>query len=134
MRKVDTSLYSSLPTNNWIQPETVHLGDLPKIKSRKKKADQEVVISNQETVIPQHQDTISSIRKAVRELGKEAATHRFTQEEKQKIADIIYMFRQSKIRTSENEIVRIAINYILEDHQNNSATSILSQVLDQLNQ
>jgi hypothetical protein len=37
------------------------------------------------------QDIITeSIRKAVRHLGKEAATYRFTQEEKKALADIVY--------------------------------------------
>jgi hypothetical protein len=37
------------------------------------------------------------------------------------------------IRTSENEITRIAVNYIIEDLKQNDKESLLSRVIDALN-
>ena len=42
-------------------------------------------------------------------------------------------YEEKDIRTSENEITRIAINYILEDYKLNTDNSILAQILDMLN-
>jgi hypothetical protein len=88
-----------------------------------------------DTVIPRHHDTTVStmqprnhdtvishvdydifdvVRKAVKRIGKEAATHRFTLDEKNLLADIEYTYKRQGIRTSENEITRIAINYFIE--------------------
>lgn len=89
--------------------------------------------SNHDTVIPRYHDgIIESVRKAVKELGKEAATHRFTEEEKKAIVDIIYAYKGQGIRTSENEIARIAVNFLIEDHRENGENSILHQVLKAL--
>src|SRR5579871_5182806 len=45
---------------------------------------------NHDTVIPRYHDTtIEYLRKAVKDFGKEAATHRFTIAEKRAIADIL---------------------------------------------
>jgi hypothetical protein len=91
--------------------------------------------SNRDTTIPRHHDTtLSIVRKAVKEFGKEAATHRFTQDEKKAIAELIYTFRQRDIRTSENEITRIAVNFVIEDLKRNGAGTVLDQVLKLLNQ
>ena len=76
-----------------------------------------------------HETTVSEIKKAIKIIGKEAATHRLSQSEKRAIYEIIYHFRLSGIRVSENEITRIAINYIIINYQNNNKTSILSQVV-----
>ena len=70
---------------------------------------------NHETMVSRYHDTIiEAVRKAVKELGKEAATHRFTMEEKKALSDIIYAYKNRGIKTSENEIARIAVNYILQ--------------------
>ncbi len=89
--------------------------------------------SNHDTVVSGYQDTIEIIRKAVKELGKEAATYRFTQEEKRMLADIVYAYRGRGIRTSENEITRIAINALVEDYRQNGENSTLAKVLECLN-
>lgn len=73
------------------------------------------------------------MQKAVRNFGKEAATHRFTVEEKKAVAEVIYLFRQQGVRTSENEIARIAINFLVEDYKKNISESILDRVLKALN-
>ena len=103
-----------------------------------------------DTVIPRHHDTMVSrnhdtmtpgqgtdmfevVRKAVKQIGKEAATHRFTLEEKNLLADIEYTYKRQGIRTSENEITRIAINYVIEEYRQNGEESILAKILKRLN-
>lgn len=99
--------------------------------------------SNHDTTTPRNHGTVVSsnhdpmvetVRKAVRELGKEAATHRFTVEEKRGVLDLIYSYKGSGVRTSENEVARIAINFILEDYKQNGRNSILDRVLKALNE
>jgi hypothetical protein len=98
--------------------------------------------SNRGSVKPRHRDTTVSryhdaivevVRKAVKQFGKEAATHRFTVAEKKAIADIIYAYRNQSIRTSENEIARIAVNFIVHDYRENGENSVLDRVLRALN-
>lgn len=85
-------------------------------------------------MVSRHHDVlIPIVRAAVKLFGKEAATHRFTLEEKQTIADIVYRYKQEGIRTSENEITRIGVNFILSDFKENKAGSILARVLKALN-
>jgi hypothetical protein len=81
-----------------------------------------------------HDTTIETIRKAVKQIGKEGATHRFTAEEKRDIADLIYTYKRQGIRTSENEITRIAINFVIQDRNESGEKSILDQVLKVLNE
>jgi hypothetical protein len=81
-----------------------------------------------------HDTTIKTIRKAVKQIGKEGATHRFTYEEKRDIADLIYTYKRQRIRTSENEITRIAINFVIQDRNENGENSILDRVLKVLNE
>ena len=93
------------------------------------------VSSNRDTTVARiHDTTIETVRKAVRELGKEAATHRFTPEEKKAILDIVYSYKSAGIKTSENEVARIAINFIIEDYRTSGKVSILDRVLKALNQ
>ena len=82
---------------------------------------------------PKALDIIEVVRKAVKQVGKEAATHRFTLEEKHLLADIEYTYKRQGIRTSENEITRIAINYFLEDYKQHGEESILAKILTKLN-
>ncbi len=97
------------------------------------KTNESMQSSNHDPVVSRYQDTIEIIRKAVKELGKEAATYRFTQEEKRMLADIVYTYRGRGIRTSENEITRIAINALVEDYRQNGENSTLAKVLERLN-
>jgi len=77
--------------------------------------------------------TLESVRRAVRTLGKEAATYRFTQDEKRVLASIVYAYKEQGVRTSENEITRIALNYLFDEYQQNGQHSILARVLTLLN-
>jgi hypothetical protein len=115
-------------------------------RSRKK----EGPVKNHDTVIPRHHDTtvprnhetmipgeeqeiFEAVRKSVKQVGKEAATHRFTLDEKNLLADIEYTYKRQGIRTSENEITRIAINYFIEEYRNNGEESLLAKILKRLN-
>jgi hypothetical protein len=75
---------------------------------------------------------IATIRKTVRQLGKEVSFVRLTPEEKQQLADIVYTYKRQGVRTSENEINRIAINFLLEDYLAHGQASILAKVLEAL--
>ena len=107
-------------------------------------------LSSRDTMTPRHHDTmqprnhdttpprqeldiIEVVRKAVKQIGKEAATHRFTLEEKHLLADIEYTYKRQGIRTSENEITRIAINYFIEDYKQHGEESMLAKILIKLN-
>jgi len=104
----------------------------------------------EDTMIPRHHDTMiprnhdaviplkgndiyELVRKAVKQIGKEAATHRFTIEEKNYLADIEYTYKRHGIKTSENEITRIAINYFIEEYRLNGEQSLLAKILNKLN-
>lgn len=95
--------------------------------------------SNRDTVIPRNQDTkddddfVEAVRKAVKQLGKEAATYRFTVDEKRALADIVYSLKTKGVRSSENEITRIAINYLVWEYRHSKQSSILARVLERLN-
>ncbi|MBL8049643.1 MAG: hypothetical protein JNM46_00335 [Anaerolineales bacterium] len=117
---------------------------LSKPKTATKPQQRDTVIpSNHATVVSRHHDTMVSsnhdttieiVRKAVKEMGKEAATHRFTVDEKRAVLDLIYSYKGLGLKTSENEVARIAINYILEDYKQNGRNSILDKVLKALNE
>ncbi|MCB0037615.1 MAG: hypothetical protein KDE51_26470 [Anaerolineales bacterium] len=88
---------------------------------------------------PRHRDTTVSsadeavmdeIRQAVKQIGKEAATHRFTAAEKKALAKVIFTYKQDhNLQTSENEVTRIAINFVLADYKQNGSKSILHKAL-----
>ena len=89
-------------------------------------------------MIPRHHEAeersiLEEIRKAVKQIGKESATQRLTLEEKQQLRDIEYAYQRLGIITSGNEIIRIAINYIVREYKYNGENSILAKVLKELN-
>jgi hypothetical protein len=87
-----------------------------------------------DTMIPTNEDEVlETVRKAVKQIGKEGATQRLTQEEKQALADIEYSYKRQGIRTSGNELIRIALNYTVEEYRKNGENSILAKVLKRLN-
>jgi hypothetical protein len=68
----------------------------------------------------------------VKSVGKEVTFVRLTLEEKNQLVDIAYTCKRQGIKTSENEISRIAINFLLEDYKTNGEASILAKVLASL--
>jgi hypothetical protein len=77
---------------------------------------------------------IELIRKAVKDIGKESATYRFTPEEKKALLELTFTYKVQGYKTSENELTRIAVNFILEDRKQNGRDSILEKVLQALTQ
>jgi hypothetical protein len=75
---------------------------------------------------------IDAVRKVVKGTGKEIAFARLTSQEKQRLTDVVYGFRRQGIKTSENEVLRIAINHILEDFEACGDQSILQRVIGAL--
>ena len=93
-----------------------------------------MIPSNHDTMIPLSEEAmIEAVRKAVKQIGKEPATQRLTLEEKQALDDIEYSYKRQGIKTSGNEIIRIATNYIVRDYRQNGENSILAKVLNSLN-
>lgn len=139
------------PTTRNHALETIDLSDVTPIQpfNRVRQPASQPIFEKRDTVIPRHHDTsvsshhdtmqpsyhatIQQVRKAVKEIGKEAATHRFTTQEKQALAELIYRYRQQGIKTTENEIARIALNYLIEDFRQAGKDSILERVLRELN-
>lgn len=78
-------------------------------------------------------DLIERVRRRVRHFGKEVVYVRLTPEEKRQLAEIAYVYKTQDIRTSENEIGRIGLNWLLEDYHDNGANSVLARVLAALN-
>jgi hypothetical protein len=82
-------------------------------------------------------DLIDTIRKTVRQVGKESLYIRLTPAEKEGITATIYTInglyhREGSNKFTANELGRIAINFLLEDFQENGALSTLARVLDAL--
>ena len=75
---------------------------------------------------------IEETRKILKLLGKEVIYVRSTQEEKDHIGDIVYTLKRQGLKTSDNEICRIAINIILAEYKTNGEQSVLAKVLKAL--
>ena len=101
---------------------------------QKKDADSKIPdsLSSNHAAMPsdKHDAVIEYIRQAVRQTGKEAGTYRITREEKKALLELCYSFRLAGIRTSENEITRIALNYLIHDYKSNKKNSILERVIE----
>ena len=82
-------------------------------------------------------DIVETIRKTVKQVGKDTLFVRLTPDEKHQITSVVYslneMYRGESRKTSENEIGRIGVNFLLEDHKANGEQSILARVLVALN-
>jgi hypothetical protein len=74
-------------------------------------------------------DVVQAIRKVVKVSGKDVSYVRLTPEEKAQVADIIYAYKRQGQKTTETEIHRIALNYLLNDYHAHSSDSVLASVL-----
>jgi len=82
--------------------------------------------SKQASTLSLSKDFLESIRKVVKNPGKEEVIYvRLTKEEKDSLADISYTYKRQGIRTSDNEVVRVAINALLEDYKINDPVAVL---------
>lgn len=78
--------------------------------------------------------SVEAIRRAVKQLGKEETTYRLTSSEKKQLTDLVYSYASSGLRTSQNEITRIAVNFLLDDYKRDPENSMLVRVMDRLNE
>lgn len=84
------------------------------------------------TSSPPSDEVIEMIRKAVKQVGREGQVFRLSLEEKRELADIVYTYKREGVRTSENEVCRIAIIYLLHDYKKQGNQSVLARVIDAL--
>jgi hypothetical protein len=80
-----------------------------------------------------HTNTVEIIRRAVKDPGGKTTFVRLTPEEKNRLVDLVYTYKRQGVKTSENELARIAIGCLLEDYQANGKESMLAQVIEALN-
>jgi hypothetical protein len=82
-------------------------------------------------------DFIDAIRRTVKQVGKEALFVRLSAHEKRQISSLVYTFneiyRGEGRKTSENEVSRVGLNWLLEDYQASGEHSVLARVLASLN-
>jgi hypothetical protein len=108
----------------------------PVIKTEMKKANNNAskqAITDASTLASNQDKLVESIRKTVKHLGKEVSFIRLTPEEKARLADIVYTYKRQGTKTSENEIGRIGLNYLIADYQANGKESVLAKVIAALN-
>lgn len=116
------------------EPEIVErISSSPTEKNNPEKSNASTIASEQASMLASSQNIVEAIRKSVKNVGKEVSFVRLTPEEKKQLVDIAYTYKSRGIKTSENEISRVGINYMLEDYQENGAESILAKVLEALN-
>ncbi len=75
---------------------------------------------------------IAAIRKSVRARGTEQSIHRLSPQEKREIKDIVYTYDTQGVRTSEVELTRIALNFLIADHKEHGKDSVLARALSSL--
>lgn len=73
--------------------------------------------------------SVEAIRQVIKVPGREVSYVRLTAEEKADLADVIYTYKRQGQKTSETEINRIALNYLLLDYRENGQQSVLARVL-----
>lgn len=78
---------------------------------------------------PVDTDAIEALRQIVKVPGREVSYVRLTPEEKARLADVIYTFKRQGQRTTETEINRIALNYLLNDYLKHGEQSVLARVI-----
>ena len=86
-----------------------------------------------ENKISYPKELINCIRKRVKETGKEATTHRLSINERKALLEIVYHYKLQGIRTNENEIARIALNFLIQDYKERKQDSLLARVIAALN-
>jgi hypothetical protein len=89
--------------------------------------------SNHASTLAISPETIEAVRKVVKNPGKEEVLYvRVSKEEKDTLDDISYTYKRQGTKTSDNEIVRVAINTLLEDYKIHGANSLLAILLKSL--
>ena len=121
---------TTTPCDHDTTTQTNHHPRTPSTHGTKEPANQPSTVSGNHATTTR--DLVRRIRQAVHRIGKEAATYRFTRDEKIGLMEIVYQQGKVGIRTSENEIVRVGVNWLLQNHRMQGEGSILSLVLEAL--
>ena len=120
------------------QSETSKEASTPTPKAERTEPEQTEKDTKESNLASSHASTLASeefievTRKILKLLGKEVIYVRSTQEEKEQIGDIVYTLKRQGMKTSDNEICRIAINFILVEYKTNGEQSVLAKVLKAL--
>jgi hypothetical protein len=101
-------------------------------KATKGTAASEIASEQASTLASTPEETIQAIRKTVKAPGREVSFVRLTSDEKAELGELVYTFKRRGKKTSENEINRIAVNFILQDHRENGERSVLARVIEAL--
>lgn len=75
-------------------------------------------------------DLVDALRRAVMQENKYAANYRLSQTEKEALADMIYALNKQGLKTTEIEIARVAINWLINDYNERAEESVLVKVLE----
>jgi len=75
---------------------------------------------------------IESLRKAVKPLGDKVSYVRLTDAEKDGLREVVVALSRQGLKTTENEVSRIAIAYLLSDHARNGPDSVVTRVIEAL--
>jgi len=119
---------ANMPTSQAISQASPERDASQPIQKRERKQDS----ISASTLASYQPSLIESIRRQIKVAGREVSFVRLTQLEKEQLADVIYTLKKQGKRTTENEINRIAVNFILHDYQVHGDASILSRVIDAL--
>ena len=76
---------------------------------------------------------LEEIRKTVKPLGRVVSCLRLTEQEKVGLADLCYAKKRMGFKTSETQIIRVALCMLLAEHGALKKESTLSKVLEMLN-
>lgn len=85
--------------------------------------------STASTIASNSDEFIDRIRKTVKSAGEKVSFVRLTTEEKNLLVDIVYTYKRQGVKTSENEINRIAVNFLMEDYKAYGQESVLARVI-----
>lgn len=129
-KKINTnSVESELSSSAFFSPQIIK----PKNLNKSEKLPAITRISDKDSMLTSYQNPIiEKIRKSVKDLGKEVTFVRLTENEKDRLIDLVHLLKKKRKDTSENEVARIALNYLLDEYDANKNESILSKVIDAL--
>ncbi|HEY8310520.1 MAG TPA: hypothetical protein VIG47_08190 [Gemmatimonadaceae bacterium] len=126
-----TSDDGAVPAEPLAQEPSIEHASAPSSKrvSTRESREPRTHASNHASTLASQSDHVDAIRKVVKRPGKEVVYVRLTPEEKGQLADVVYTYKRQGVRTSDNELGRIAINGLLADYQENGEGSLLAKVL-----
>lgn len=116
------------------KPQAAPLVNTPKLAGEKASQEERKHASKQVSTLAETPDNlVETIRKSVKQVGKDVIYVRLTSDEKVQLSDIVYTHKRQGTKTSENEIARIGLNSLVENYKANGETSVLAKVLAALN-